>query len=208
MSFPSSRGLRYERNVFTSLFNMMSRTLLDADSGQPAFYCTSTLGGALTIFADPQKQSPLIEGVRPDASEFKGNFSMIARAFYNWTLTDATQNRKPIAKLRSNVVKEALSWGRDTWEILDMNDQPLLQWEADGSDTRTKRILDELFKAWYNPVYTYRLTNLKGQLLATYTNQHRLFKYTYSVTFEPKITETERQIATAVFAAMTLMLKK
>lgn len=208
MSFPSPTSLRYERNVFTSLFNMMSRSLVDAASGQPALFCTMTFGGALSIYADAPKTQLLLKGVRPDSSEFKGNLAMIARAMNNWAILDATQNDKPVGKVRSNMAKEALSLGRECWEILDMNDQSLLQFEADGSDSRGKRMLDAMFDVLYNPTYTYHLTNLKGQPVAHYTNQHRLFKYTYSVQFEPKITEQERQLATALFAGMTLMLKK
>lgn len=204
MAFPATASLHYERNVFTSLFNMMSREVLDAQSKQPTFFFKMDFSNNLSIYADKSKQRLLLRAARAPLTG--GGFAGLA-ALHTWDIFDSENNDKPLGRVKANLMQSALSMGKEAWEITTSDGKPLLVFKADASETLGKRILDNLSDL-YNPTHQYHLFTPDDKPAAHVFLKQGLFKFQYDLLFEPKVGDVERKMAVALFAGLTLMLKK
>lgn len=195
MSFPSNGTLHYSRNVFSSLFNMMSREVLDGQGGNLVFFMAMNFKNTITIYADKAKQQPLLECVKPTMLGFE------------WDVLDKEAGGQPIGHMKMNVLTNIASFGRESWTITAPGGAPLLAFESDKADGIGKRILDNMSDL-YNPTHQYNLYGASNNPVARIFAKHGIFRMTYDMVLEPKVTDTERKMAVAVFAALILLLKK
>ncbi|MDP2624613.1 MAG: hypothetical protein Q8P27_00320 [Candidatus Peregrinibacteria bacterium] len=195
MSFPNSQSLHHKRNMLSSLFHMMSREIIDPNTGQLAFYFTMNMKSVITVYADKEKQRPLLECKR---TVFIG---------MEWDVFDLENANQHIGHFKADLMRNLKTLGRENWEITDPGGSPLLIFEADSTDSIGKRMMDN-FTNLYNPNFQYNIWDANKKPVARIWSKHGLWNFCYDMAFEEKVTDVERKMSIALLAAMMLMLKK
>lgn len=205
MAFPAPAALHHERNLFQTLFQLMSRQLMDPQTKSLAFFAKMNFKNEIFIYADTTKQRLLLRGVHPVTKQRIGFEAM--NNMYAWDIFDSENGDKPLGRFRANLMQSIATLGMESWAITDPEEKPFLTFKADASETLGKRILDNMSNL-YNPTHQYHLVGANEKPVAHLMMKHGLFKFYYDLVFEPKVTDTERKMAVALFAVTTLLLKK
>lgn len=185
------KSLHTERNWFSMLFSIMSRTLCDKESGVPLLYLKQTFGFHIYVYADKNRSNMLMEAKYKKAT------------LYEWEVSEV--GGKFLANVKSDLWGTAKMWGAEVMKITDRAGKEIMFLEREKK-TVAKHIIDNMSDL-YNPVHNYQILNSKKELVADIKGKHGIFKSFYD--FDCKGgTEDEKNLALAVFAIMTLMLKK
>jgi hypothetical protein len=195
MAFPSTQSFHHERNIFANLFSPMSREINDAKTNAPVLYFKMKMMGDLQVYTDKTMQGMLLNCTKPQKIGF------------TWNVFDAENGNTHLGAIKGDFMKSALRFGKEAWTVTDPNGTPLLLFNADVTDSTTKHMLDNL-TGFYNPTHQYNIWNAQEKPVARIWSKQGLWRFKYDLVIEDRATETERKMATAVFAAMTLLLKK
>ncbi len=185
------KSLHTERNWFSALFSIMSRTVSDKASGEPVLFFKQTFGFSIYVFADKNRSNMILE-----AKYKKGTL-------YAWDVHDA--GKKLLATVKSDLWGTAKMWGAEVMKITDASGKEIMFLEREKR-TVVKHIIDNMSDI-YNPVHNYQILNSKKEVIADIKSKHGIFKSFYDFECNGG-TEDEKQLALSVFAIMTLMLKK
>lgn len=185
------KSLHTERNWFSALFSIMSRTVLDKDSGQPVLFFKQTFGFHIHVFSDKEKTNMILEAKYKKAT------------LYEWEVYNA--GKKLLANVKSDIWGTAKMWGAEVMKVTNAAGKEIMFFQQEKG-TVAKHIVDNMIDI-YNPVHNYQILNSKKELVADIKGKHGIFKSFYD--FDCKGgNEDEKELALAVFAIMTLMLKK
>jgi len=186
--------LQYKKSWFTSLFGMLTKVITDPDSNQPVLVFKMALSAkTIDIYKDKTKAEKLLECEKPSVMG------------WTWEVFDPGEQRKKLGSITHHPLKTMMKMGAESWEIKGPDDQTFLTLDTEG-DSAAKRVLDSMISV-YNPKHQYVIKGADGTTVAVFTSKHGLFGGQYDFVLEGG-TDEQKNLAVALFAAMTLLLKK
>ena len=188
-----SKKLVYKQNVFMAMFSVFSKTVKDSDTGVPALFFKMSLGGGLQVYADKSKSVMLLD------CQKEGKLAL------EWKILDSEGGGKELGSIKKNVMASVVRFGTESWSITKPDGQPLLALEPEEGSAQ-RHMLDAFMRI-YNPAHKYVIRNTSGAVVATLLAKHGVFRFRYELILE-EVSDAERKMAIALFAAILMTLRK
>lgn len=180
--------------VFTS---PLSCEGVNPETKAPVMFFKASFIGPLTVYTDKTKSAAIIT-----CKSKRGKFG-----YATWEVFDSEKGDKPLGTMRWAMLKTALSFGAEKWEVTAPDGSPFLTLEIMNSSI-AKRMLDDMTNL-YNPTHQYVVKSAKGKDIAKIMAKRGFFGGMFSdFVLEEGVSEEETKMALALFAGLVLLYKK
>jgi hypothetical protein len=188
----SIEKLFFKKNLLSLVFSPMTRVLINPDSNSVAAVFKMNMKSNITVFADESKTQSALELVIKDMIHTE------------WELNDMEKGGETIALVKMNRLKSIMRFGKEDFSIKKPDGS---EWMTLTTDSSTAdHILDNM-TALYNPSHTYQIKSANDSEIALITTKAGFFHQRYDFSLVGG-SESEKKVALAVFAVISLMLRK
>ncbi len=156
--------LHFQANLFQLLFSLLTRKVVDVETGQHVYTFKENIKGEMKIM-DVSEQV-LLQTKR----EFKVGFS--------WDVYDHAKGNEHLVYVNNNVIKTTLRFGAEDWTIFGPDRTTEIMQFTRENDSRGKRLLDNFSDLLYNPEHAYVLKT-GGAEVARIKARHGIWRTYY-----------------------------